>query len=170
VKKIALTLALGLSFFVTAVAGTPAQNNGQADSYPITDFLLSNLQNSQTLRVESTSRGCFHNDSDTLEINQRRVKMSKLDSYYPDYILTNAQITAIDKHIYFVGHNGGEGRCTSLEQVKLSIIENGVVVKSNEFSYNWCLYTLDWGNRDSESRAMDFSNLANKIRQLDEEN
>lgn len=167
-KTFIFVVALNVSLAFAASAGTPEQNNTEADGILITEFLLSNLQNSQTLRVENSSQGCFHSRSDTMEINQRDARLKSKDGYLPVYGLTNSQITAIDKHLYFIGHNGGEGGCTTRQNVKLSIIENGQVIKSNEFSHSWCRYTNDWRNYDAEDRAIDFSDLAYQIKQLSE--
>jgi len=180
-KKYASIIAVGTLIVVSvlAVAQTPKEGLGSGQSQsnsvvqktlPVTDFLLANLQNSQTLRVKNTSRGCFHSNSDIMEINQRQVRLSgNSEESFPDYSLSNKELTAIDKHLYWIKNRGGDGGCTTHQQLKLEIIENGAVVKSTEFGQNWCHYSDDFLNEDFQwDSVMDFADLSYKIRQVSE--
>lgn len=108
-----------------------------------------------------------------MEINQRRVKYTEPignqgRQAYSEYKLTNLEIEQLDRHLFWLQKEGTDGGCTTSQSYVLEIRENGKVVSSGEFSHNWCGYE----RRSRENpfgtealKAMDFGDLANKIRE-----
>ena len=140
-----------------------------ANALPVTDFLLSNLQNNQTLSVENGVQGCFGGGTATLEINQRNADLiENTKDVFPTYAMTNEELSAIDKHLYWLHSRGSEGGCTNYQTLKLEIIENGQIVKSTEMSHNWCHFSDNWMSSENRDNVMDFSDLSYRIKQISE--
>lgn len=149
-----------LAFLLSSYTSTWAAEN----STPLGDFLISNLQNDQTLKVRYSYQGCFSGGTGILEINQRAAKYSAAGdkTTFAVYDLSNAEITALDKHLVWLDKKGAEGGCTTSTSYNLQIFENGTLINSQEISHNWCSFGLDF---ESEEK-MDFSDLIWKIEQL----
>lgn len=140
-----------------------AQAFAAEDSSLAGDFLLSNLQDNQVLKIEYGYQGCFGGGNGQLEIKQGEVTYtSDRGNVHPSYTLTDADIESIDSHLAWIAVKGTDGGCTTSTSFELKLIEEGKTISRQKTSHDWCSYDTAY----KADVPMDFKGLAYKIDKL----